>query len=342
VSGIAVGATLVFEGYGVGGYLAGLAICSLAIGTVGLAVAWPRHPRRENVAPAHPSLARWLRYGIPVSMAATFAWALSFIDRYMIAILKSVDAAGVYFLGNALGDRFVMVPMFAFAAAANPLLVTAFEHHGRAEVERLLRAYTRVILLVSIPCVGYVYAAAWPLVKVFAGLNYVRYATATTVAPIVAIGSLLYGLGGLAAVGLAVQRRMRYLILSTALGLIVNVAANLVLIPLYGVIGAAIAVPISTGVYLGATAWWSRPYAHWSFPMSTLVRAVIATVIGIVIAKMAINHFHWQVVQALVAAGVGLVAYAGALLVLGERAHGRKDSLARAREREHAPTVEKP
>jgi O-antigen/teichoic acid export membrane protein len=317
VGGIGLGVALVFAGYGVHGYLAGLATASLLIGLVGLRFAWPRD---ASASLAPPALTPWLRYGVPASMAAVLVWALTFVDRYILALFENAGAVGIYTMGNALGDRLVMVPMFAFAAAATPLLVTAFETHGRAEVERLMTAYTRIILLLALPCVAYVAAAGSDLVTAIAGINYFRYGTAATVAPIIACGSVLFALAGLANTGLAVAKRTKYLAASSAIGLAANVAANVVLIPLLGIVGAAIATPLANALYLGATYRWARDHATWHFPWGTFVRAAAAAGAGY--ATAALVTFGAQPIErAAFAALIGAAAYLVSLLLLGERRH---------------------
>jgi O-antigen/teichoic acid export membrane protein len=313
--GIGLGIAFVFLGYGVRGYLLALAGSSLAIGAVGLWRAWPR----GDASRAEPGeLRSWVRYGYPASLAAIVAWGLAFIDRYILAVMKDTGAVGVYTVGSALGDRMVMVPMFAFAAAAAPLLVTAFEHKGRAEVERLLRSYTRIVLLVALPCIAYVAAVGSDLVTLITGFRYYDYRDAAMVAPVVACGSLLFALTGLANTGLVVARQTKYLVISSSLGLLVNVIANVALIPVLGIEGAAVATPIGYGVYLAATYWWARGYTTWRFPFPTALRAAGAAGAGYVVVRLLpLPPNHISRVGA--AAAVGAAVYAVALLALGER-----------------------
>jgi O-antigen/teichoic acid export membrane protein len=315
VGGIGLGVALVFAGYDVAGYLAGIAASSFVVGLVGLWFAWPR----ERGTPAGaPEVRSWLHYGVPVSAAATLGWFLAFIDRYILAFLRDEAAVGIYTMGNVLGDRLVMVPVMAFAAATGPLLVTAFERHGRPEVERLLTVYSRVILLVALPCVALIAATGPDLVTLIAGINYFRYGEAATVAPIVACGSVMIALAGLANIGLAVSKQTRYAAASTAIGLALNIAFNLLLIPVWGIIGAAIATPLGNAAYLAATCYWSRRYVTWRFPWGTFVRtclaagACYAVAVSIPLGKLPLERIVLMVI-----AGMG--TYLGALLVLGER-----------------------
>lgn len=319
VGGIGLGVALVFLGHGVTGYLIGLAVSSAVIGAIGLAAAWPRaagEPRGEG----SPRL--WLAFGGPAAAAAALHWGLQFVDRYLLAGLKDAGAVGIYTVGNVVGDRAVAIPMFAFIAAAVPLLVTAFERQGRAEVERLMRAYTRVALLVGLPVVALVAAVSDDLVPLLTGEERGDYSPAATVAPIVALGSLLFGLAAIASTGLSVAKRTRPLIYAGAIALAVNVVANLILVPPFGITGAAVATPIGMGAYLFAAALWARGHATWRVPWATALRACAAA--------GAAYACGWALTRvgdsraadiALAAAGVA-AAYVAALGLLGERRAG--------------------
>lgn len=315
VGGMAGGTALVFNGYGVDGYLASLAIASAVVGLIALPVAWPRTgvPRHTT----HTNVRKWIAYGVPASLASIVLWALIFVDRYLLAALKNAGAVGIYTIGNTLGDKVVMVPMFAFATAATPLLITEFERNGRRNVERLLRSYTRFVFLVGIPCIAFVAAAGSNIVTIIAGLHYAEYAPAARVAPVVAVGSLIFALATMANTGLAVAKRTKFLIVSSTIGLGVNVSANLLLIPHFGIQGAAIATPIGNLAYLLATYHWSRRYATWHIPYATLARTCVAAA-GAYGAAVAVSVGTSRLLDIGLDALIGLTIYVALLGALGE------------------------
>lgn len=318
--GYALGVWLVFQNHGVDGYLGGLAIASTTIGLIGLYFAWPREgvPLREPAASglSGDGLETWLRYGLPAAASGFATWGLAFIDRYLLAAYRSTGAVGVYSLGNLIGDKPVAIPTMAFMTAAGPLLITAFERRGRGEVERLMRAYTRILVLVGLPAIAFLAAAAVPIVHVVAGDE---YRNAHKVVAIIACGSFLYGLSLVGYTGLILAKRTMPMVYAAFLGLGVNVASNIVLIPRFGIVGAAIATPIGMAVFLGATQIWSRRYVHWHFPWSTLVRAAIAAILAFLAARTAVARLQEELAQITGALLVCTATYAFVVVSLGER-----------------------
>ncbi len=320
VGGISLGAYLVFEGYKVQGYLFGLASVTLAVGSLGLVWAWPRGP--GGAGGEAGDVRAWWNYGFPSASGELAGWVLLFVDRYLLAGLVSTAAVGVYTVGNVIGDKIVTIPALAFYTAAWPLLVRVYESHGRPQVEVLMRSYTRVVLLLSIPTVAFVTATAGPWVHGLTGNSY-SYSGAIAVIPWVALGAVFYSLAIVGNSGLVVSKHTWPLVYGACIGLGVNVAINLVLIPRYGIMGAAVATPISNLTYLFATHWWARRYATWLFPYTTAIRAIAAALVGYVVARWAMTlfgHFSEQIAAAAIAGGI---VYLATLLLLGERRAGR-------------------
>jgi len=320
VGGIAIGITLVFKGHGVAGYLLGLAIASAGAGIPGVLLAWPR-ARTQRGAPATPTAVRsWLSYGVPTSSGAVLDWALAFIDRYILQALRNSGTVGIYAVGNIIGDRMVSVPLNAFGLATTPRLLTAYEHSGRAEVERLMRAYTRVVLLIGVPIVAYTGAISGRLVPALTHSSV--YAPAIAVAPTIALGALLYSLSAVAATGLSVAKHTRPLVYASAIGLAVNVAANFALIPRFGIMGAAVSTPISMAVVCVAVYAFARRYVTWRFPVATLVRCCAAAGAGYG-AAVGMTHVTAGPAPDLISSGVvGLAVYGIVLALLGEHWRG--------------------
>ena len=322
VGGTAVGVVLVFHGEGIHGYLGGLAAGSALFGLMGLIWAWPRRtqPGAGQVARSGSALAPWLRYGIPASAASIAIWLLTFVDRYILADLRDASAVGVYTVSSVIGDRIVSIPVMAFFTAAGPLLVTAFERRGLDEVERLMRAYTRIAILVAFPCIAFVAVTSGDLVWILTGeYDYVK---GSVVAPIIAGGSFLYALAFVANTGLVITKRTRPIVVASSIGVVVNVALNLALIPPYGLKGAAIANPLGMGTYLACTYAFARGGARWRFPFDTLLRSAAASTAGAFVARAAMPSGGSRPLAVLIAAAAGAPVYLLVLALLREHRAG--------------------
>jgi O-antigen/teichoic acid export membrane protein len=291
----------------------------LAVGAVALVFAWPT---RGAAVHAPSRVSGWLRFGVPIAVSAVMFWGLSSLDRYVLALLRDTGSAGVYSLGNSLGYQAVNIPLFAFLTGATPLLMTAFERTGREEVERLMRAYTRVMLLIALPIVALAAAVGDQAVDLVTG-GKESYTSAGPVIPLVSVAALLTALGSLAAAGLGTARQTRFLVIGSGVGLLVNIVFDLILIPPYGIEGAALASPVGALAFLAVTYRFARRFARWHFPLETFVRALLGAAAAYAVARVAVPNGFGELASVLLALVLGAVAYVIALLVLGERKAGR-------------------
>lgn len=307
-SGIAIGMTLVFEGHKVHGYLVGLASASLVVGSVGLLLAWPRGAR--PAAKPAPDLGVWVRYGFPASLSAITLWGLFFVDRYLLAGLRNEGAVGIYSVGAVVGDKSVSIPMLAFFTGAAPLLIRAFEQKGRYEVERLMRSYTRILILLGLPVIAFLVVNAGVLVPLLAGSQYYTH-SARGVAPLVAAGSFFYGLALIGNTGLVIAKKTLPLAAGALVGLVVNVVANVALIPPFGIKGAAVATPIAMLAYLLVIQVEAHRHVRWMFPYRTLARATASSIFGLLVAH------ELELLTAVRAADLAIGVVAGGLAYVG-------------------------
>lgn len=316
--GIAFGTYLVWHGHKVGGYLFGMMVVSFAAGLPSLLAALPR--LRSIARPRFDELGAWARFGIPVAVGSGLFWALLLVDRYLLAVMRNTKDVGIYSVGAVVGDKAISIPMLAFYAAARPLLISTYDRDGRGEAERLVWSYTRLTLVLGIPAVAMAVVAARPVVSILVHGYYSQlYAPAAKVVPLIALGGVIDASSRIGTAGLGLARRNKSVMYTTLFGLGVNVGLNLVLIPLYGIEGAAIATPITSLALLAAQLHYSRRHLTWHFPYATLARALAAALLGGVVARYAMSTTSSDLIKILLAAGVGGVVYACTLALLGER-----------------------
>jgi O-antigen/teichoic acid export membrane protein len=317
IASVGIGIGLVLAGDGVHGYLFALAVAYGSLGIVGFWLAWPGRtwPRASPSAPSE--LRGWLRFGIPGSISILLVSVLFLVDRYLLALLKNTHAVGIYTIGNVIGDKAVFIPTAAFAAATGPLLITAYVESGRANAERLLEAYVRIVLLMGFGLFAAVAVAAKPVVRLLAGGLYAG--PAPRVVPLVAFGSLLYALGMQASSGLMIAKNLRPIAYATGLGLLANVVANLALIPPFGIDGAAAATPIGMGIFMLTAYGWSREHLTLRVSWRTLCRVVAAAVLAGAADAAVATFFGSAPLKIVVGFIVFCCVYLTALAGLGER-----------------------
>jgi O-antigen/teichoic acid export membrane protein len=231
--GAAVVGVVAVVGFDVGveGVVLGILVGAALAAVYGLAVA-----RRYLLGRfSTPELRKMLSYGLPLLPAAVALWGLNFVDRVMLAKLGSLSDTGEY----AVANRFAFVLMFAvtaFATAFGPFQLALWKED--VELEKRVRDHTLTYLTVALVSVGVVLAVfAREIVAVVAP----SFDEAYRVVGLLLMAVALWGIANLVLFGIGLMRRTGYVALFTLLAAAGNIALNAMLIPAWGIVGAALA-----------------------------------------------------------------------------------------------------
>jgi O-antigen/teichoic acid export membrane protein len=217
------------------------------------------------------------RFGLPLVPTALFLWMTNFSDRFFLVWLADVAEAGLYSVGVRVASAMVLV-LTAFRMAW-----PAFAYSIRDEREAR-RTYAFVLtyltLLTAWVALALTLLAPW-LVDLLAAD---RFAESAEVVGPLAFSTVSYAAYVVVAIGVGRARRTTFNWVVTGAGAAVNVGLNLLLIPAYGMMGAAIAtVAAYTTMALGM-GWWSQriypvPY-QWRRVATAAFGAVALAAIG--------------------------------------------------------------
>lgn len=209
-------------------------------------------------------LKRVLTFGAPLLPATIALWVSNSSDRFFLAKLASLHSVGVYSVAN----RLAWVQWFIFSSfqlAFTPIAYSIYKRPDAAVIFRKVFVY--YIVLSSI--LGLT-------ISVF-GLDLLRiltpppYHPAHMVLGLLNLSIILHGVFYIFGIGISIAKKTKYFAYSYVLGAIANISLNLLLIPTYGVMGAASATLISFGITAILGAYWSKRSYPLRFPMNRLV-----------------------------------------------------------------------
>ncbi len=309
-----------------GGFLAGAGFAALGLGggapLLGLAAAAMvclpfTLPAELKQAPRGrmdwKRLKAYAAYGFPVSAAMIMALVLATGDRFLIAWFLDEASVGAYHAAYSLSNRTLDVMFLWLGAAGAPALVMALERGGREAMTAAAREQFSTILLVTLPAAAGLALVARPLAEVMVGEG-LRDAAAQ-VTPWIALAALFAGLTTHYLLqAFTLGQRTKLLLAASAVPVVAGLALNIVLIPRFGLVGAAWA---TTATYaLGAATYWAlgRRVMPLPIPLGVLARTLLA--VGVMaLAVMAVPA--WGGLAELTAkAVVGALVYAAAALGL--------------------------
>jgi O-antigen/teichoic acid export membrane protein len=186
-------------------------------------------------------------FGMPLVPAALFLWAINFSDRLFIGQFKGQAEVGVY----SLAVRVASVIVFLMTAFQLAWPAFAYSIRDDAEAKRTY-AFVLTYLLFVTSWLSLALGALAPwIVDLLAPHKFHRAAEAV---PLLAFATAAYSGYSVLAIGIGRARKTQYNWIVAGAAAIVNVALNLILIPRYGMMGAAIAT-VAAYVALFVAMW---------------------------------------------------------------------------------------
>jgi len=240
-------------------------------------------------------LSRLIKFGLPYLPAGLGSMLIQGIDRPILTNLTDLTTAGIYNANYKLGI-FMMLFVNMFQYAWQPFFLQQAEEKDAKKVfSKVLTYFTFAASIILV----FVSLYIDDIVKVnFFGITLIgsAYWSGLVIVPIILFGYLFNGLYVVFTAGIYIEEKSVYIPLVTGIGALVNVVVNLLLIPILGIIGAALATLLSyivmaLGLYIVTQKFYKIEYE--SVKMISIFAIILLT--GIVYYWMqsieALNFF---------------------------------------------------
>jgi O-antigen/teichoic acid export membrane protein len=184
-------------------------------------------------------LKEMLRFGLPLVPAGLGVWIMTMADRYFLQFLSTPQELGLYSLGYKFGMVVQGLIVGPFMLAWGPFFWSvAKEKDARDIYSSVLTYFTLVAMAVALV----LSVLSKQALEVMAAPAFYG---AYTVIPLIALSYVLYGCYLILPVGINLERKTKYLAAIVGVGAVVNLGLNYLLIPRYGMMGAAVATLIA-------------------------------------------------------------------------------------------------
>jgi O-antigen/teichoic acid export membrane protein len=233
---------------------------------------------------------RIVAFGVPM-VGAEMAWSLLAAgDRYVIQHLMGADAVGIYSASYNLCEHIKGSTMDALTTAVAPMYMRIWDREGRGATESFLGRYARTYLALAFLVSAVTTANAESLVTILASAKYVH---GTVIVPWVMVGMALESYVSIAAAGLLLKKRTSSMFWLVAAAAAINIALNYLLIPIFGLSGAAIATLLAFGALLASTLAVGRSELAIPFPVTTLLVTGVAFCVSCFVSSRVTTGSPW-------------------------------------------------
>jgi len=310
---IGIGLVVVFR-FGVEGLLWGSAL-NMALSLPLLwKIAIGRFPRIANFSAELTK--EMVKYSLPLVVGNLAAWVLSLSDRYILGFFRGAHEVGIYSASYAVSEKSILLLTTLFLLASGPISIHVWEKEGEQRAREFVSSTMRYYLLLCLPAVVGLSVLARPAMGVLAGAAYYE---GFRIMPFVALGGLLLGLQQRFQAGLIFYKKTHFIMVAMTCAGLINIGLNLLLVPRYGYIAAAITTLIGYTVLLAIMVISSKKYFIWDFPFASLGRAVLASAImGAIVYPVGNGLTSSPLLNLIVAVPLGALLYFSLLFLLRE------------------------
>jgi len=218
-----------------------------------------------------------LLYGMPLMMLESLGLIMRLSDRYIIQAVLGENALGMYSASYNLASYLDLILLAAMAQALKPYYMQLWETEGVEKTRSFLSDGMHSYWVVGIPLIT-LFSLVSPHLLNFLASD--KYAPGTIIIPFIAFSFLLEGAMNFLAAGLYIEKNTKTLMFWGIVATVLNLGLNLLAIPVYGILGAAVVTIISYLVFvLGVT---FRSFKFLSFAISARV-PLIATLMSLIV-----------------------------------------------------------
>lgn len=231
-------------------------------------------------------------YAIPLIIASSSTVIMSYLDTVMVSSISGTLEAGYYSVALPTAKLLLIITV-PIALIAFPL--TSKKHYEKefAYLSTFFRYTHEAIILAILPATGILLVFAPEILRIIFGEAYIL------AAPILVVLALTFALGGIVSVQaniIAGLGKTKARALFVVIAGIVNVIMNLILIPSYGGIGAAIGLLVANIIVIAGFSIAIRKEVGFSIrPKVVLVAlfgSALATTVAIILKRtLAINMY---------------------------------------------------
>ncbi|MCH8003562.1 MAG: flippase [Nanoarchaeota archaeon] len=182
-----------------------------------------------------------ISFSSPLILVGILGTALAWTDTIFIGIFKSSTDVGIYNVAYIIASA-LMIFWMSFGDIFYPIISELYAKKAKNLIRKNFEIVSRWIFIIAFPLFIIVLVFPSPIISLVFGEDYQGAALPLS---ILIIGYFIITAFGLAEQGLRTFKKTKFLGVLTLFVFLMNVILNIILIPLIGIVGAAIATTFS-------------------------------------------------------------------------------------------------
>ena len=180
-----------------------------------------------------------LRFSIPLMFVSAIGIIMHWVDIVMLGILSNATDVGMYHPIDRTAGLVRMI-LFAFAGIFAPIFSEHYFKKNMLGMKESYQSSSKYILTFSLPVFIFLFVFANPMLLLFGS----EFQNAVAL-KILLTGIFIQTIFGLGSSTLSMSGNTKFNLFNVSIALILNISLNYILIPQYGIVGAALATAIA-------------------------------------------------------------------------------------------------
>ena len=181
-----------------------------------------------------------LRFSLPLMFVSAIGIIMHWTDIIMLGILKDAKDVGLYHPVERTAGLIRMI-LFAFASIFAPLFSQYFHEKNQTKMLEVFQLSTKWILLTILPLFIFLILFSNTILMLFGS----EFGNNSLALPILTVGIMIQAVFGLGSPSLTMSGFQKYNLINALVALFTNIFLNIMLIPQFGIAGAAMGTTIA-------------------------------------------------------------------------------------------------
>jgi O-antigen/teichoic acid export membrane protein len=236
-----------------------------------------------------PVIKEMLRFSLPLALASISTVLLAQFDRYVLNYKSTTLNVGVYTLSYKISNITKLFIVNSIQIALTPTLFKLMNHPDhKAIYARIMTWFTVIVVYASL----FLSLFGLEITKVFS--KGTIYWDAYKIIPLLSIGVIFAMLKDTSVIGLQITKRTKVIGLALAGIAPFNLGLNLILVPLLGTYGAAIASMVSQFIFFLIIHSYAQKHYHIPYRLDRVFSIIIIGII-LFIAGFMFNGYSLEI-----------------------------------------------
>jgi O-antigen/teichoic acid export membrane protein len=213
-------------------------------------------------------LKRMLRLSAPLMLNAAMWWIFDVSDRWLILYFKDAETVGIYSVACKLAALLLLIHSVLFQSWQ----ISAIAHVNDADKSNFYASVSTIYMMIIFSCGSLLIASSQ---YILGSVLSDEYSQAWMVGNYLLVSMAFFSLASFFGVFYVAYEKTTRALYSSIMAAVINIIANLMLIPYLGVLGAAISTILSTFFLLIFRVFDTKKFCDFNFDIKLLFFCVI-------------------------------------------------------------------